>query len=124
MDKILQIILIIGSVIFTGFIILKTSKNKLNYKLTILWLFFSVFIVGLAIFPQIIIWLSQTIHIETPVNALFLIFIFLLIIVLFYISVEISKMQNKITILIQEKALLNKKLEEKEEEREKESICK
>lgn len=113
MDRILQIILIIVTILFAIFIIRKTSKKKLNYKLTILWLCFSVFIVILALFPQIVMWISKTIHIETPVNALFLMFIFLLIVIVFYLSAELSKIQNKVTILIQENALLNKKMEER-----------
>ena len=67
----------------------------------------------LALFPQIVMWISKTIHIETPVNALFLMFIFLLIVIVFYLSAELSKIQNKVTILIQENALLNKKMEER-----------
>ena len=115
MDSVLQIILIVVTIFFAIFIVVKTGKKKLNYKLTILWLFFSLFIVVLAIFPQIVIGLSKLIHIETPVNALFLLFIFLLIVITFYISAEISKLQNKVTILIQENALLKKKIENEEE---------
>lgn len=115
MDNILQIILIIATIFFAIFIIAKTGKKKLNYKLTILWLCFSLFIVVLAIFPQIVNYLASLLHIETPVNALFLMFIFLLIVITFYISAEISKIQDKVTVLIQENALLKKKLEDKEE---------
>ena len=116
MDRILQIILIISTILFAIFIIVKTSKKKMNYKLTILWLCFSLMIIILAIFPQIITWIAKTIHIETPVNALFLMFIFLLIVIVFYLSAEISKLQTKMTILIQENALLNRKMEEKSKE--------
>lgn len=112
MDRVLQIILIVVTILFTIFIILKTGKKKLNYKLTILWLFVSLLTVVLAIFPQIVNWVAKLIHIETPVNALFLMFIFFLIVITFYISAEISKLQNKETILIQENALLKKKIED------------
>lgn len=116
MDRVLQILLIIATILFTIFIIVKTSRKKLNYKLTLLWLCFGLFIIILAIFPQIIIGISKLLHIETPVNALFLIFIFLLIVVVFYLSAEVSKMQNKITILTQENALIKKKIEEERNE--------
>ena len=55
MDRTLQILLIIATILFTIFIIVKTSRKKLNYKLTLLWLCFGLFIIILAIFPQIII---------------------------------------------------------------------
>ncbi len=122
MNKILQILLIIGTILFTIFIIVKTSRKKLNYKLTLLWLCFCLFIIILAIFPQIIISTSKILHIETPVNALFLIFIFLLIVVVFYLSAELSKIQNKITILVQENSLLKKKIEEEAEKKEKKGM--
>ena len=83
---------------------------------------FCLFIIILAIFPQIIISTSKILHIETPVNALFLIFIFLLIVVVFYLSAELSKIQNKITILVQENSLLKKKIEEEAEKKEKKGM--
>jgi len=113
MNRILQIILIIITILFTIFIIRNTSKKKLNYKLTILWLCFSLFIVILAIFPQIVIYLASLLHIETPVNALFLMFIFLLIVITFYISAELSKLQNRVITLVQENALLKKKMDDR-----------
>lgn len=116
MDKILQIILIITTILFAIFIIYRTSKKKLNYKLTILWLFFSLFIVILAIFPQIVIWMSGILHIETPVNALFLMFIFLLIVINFYLSIEMSKSQNRIITLTQELGILTKKVDDLKKE--------
>ena len=122
MDRLLQILLIIATILFTIFIIIKTSKKKLNYKLTLLWLCFGFSIIILAIFPQIIIEISKILHIETPVNALFLIFLFLLIVVVFYLSAEVSKIQDKITILVQENSLLKKKLEEETEKIEKKGM--
>ena len=122
MSLTLQILLIIATILFTIFIIVKTSRKKLNYKLTLLWLCFGLFIIILAIFPQIIMEISKILHIETPVNALFLIFIFLLIVVVFYLSAEVSKMQNKITTLVQENSLIKKKIEDELEKIEKKGM--
>ncbi len=120
MDRVLRIILIIVTMLFALFIIRQTSKQKLNYRLTIIWGFFSLFTVILAIFPQIIMWFSALIHIKTPVNAIFLVYIFLLIVMLVYISVEMYKIQKEITILIQENGLLNKKIDDLKNKIEKE----
>ena len=122
MDRTLQILLIIATILFTIFIIVKTSRKKLNYKLTLLWLCFGLFIIILAIFPHIIMEISKILHIETPVNTLFLIFIFLLIVVVFYLSAEVSKMQNKITTLVQENSLIKKKIEDELEKIEKKGM--
>lgn len=116
MDKILQVILFLSTVLFFVFIIQVTRKKRLNYKLTILWLICSIFLVILSIFPQIVVYISKLLHIETAVNALFLIFIFLLLIINFFISIELSILQSKVIILVQENGLLRKKIEELKEE--------
>ena len=67
-----------------------------------------------AIFPSIVTGLSQLLHIEEPTNALFLIYIFLLIVIAFYISTSFSKLYEKVTGLIQENALLRYKVEQLE----------
>lgn len=122
MNKILQYILIIVTFLFCVFILVVTQKKKLSYKYTLLWLFFGVITLLCAIFPGIIIEISKLIHVAEPTNALFLIYIFLIIIIIFYISLGFSKLFEKVTILIQENAILSKRvndLEKKIEENKK-----
>lgn len=122
MNKILQYILIIVTFLFCVFILVVTQKKKLSYKYTLLWLFFGVITLLCAIFPSIIIEISKLIHVAEPTNALFLIYIFLIIIIIFYISLGFSKLFEKVTILIQENAILSKRvndLEKKIEENKK-----
>ena len=106
--------LIIGAILFGIFIVTVTSKKKLSFKYSILWLVFSCIILVIAIFPQIVIGVSTLLHIETPSNALFLLAIFLLFIVIFFLSSGYSKATEKITTLVQEHALLEKRVEELE----------
>ena len=75
----------------------------------------------LAIVPTIVINFSNLIHIAEPTNALFLIYIFLIIIIIFYISIAFSKLFEKVTKLIQENAILRYKIENLEEELKKEN---
>ncbi len=63
---------------------------------------------------MIVIKISSIIHIAEPTNALFLIYIFLIIIIIFYISLGFSKIQEKVTTLIQENAILSKKVNDLE----------
>lgn len=114
MNTILQIILIIGTILFCIFILAVTKKKKLSFKYTLVWLIFGVMTLICAIFPSIITGLSQLLHIEEPTNALFLIYIFLLIVIAFYISTSFSKLYEKVTGLIQENALLRYKVEQLE----------
>lgn len=121
MNTTLQIILIVSTILFCIFILVVTRKKKLSFKYTLLWLIFGVITLLLAIAPVIVINFSNLIHIAEPTNALFLIYIFLIIIIIFYISIAFSKLFEKVTKLIQENAILRYKIENLEEELKKEN---
>ena len=121
MNKVLQLILIGVTFLFCIFILVVTQKKKLSYKYTLLWLFFGVITLLCAIFPNIIVEISKIIHVAEPTNALFLIYIFLIIVIIFYISLAFSKLFEKVTALIQENAILAKRVEELEKNKEKEN---
>lgn len=117
MDIILQIILIVLAIIFVGFILTVTKKKQLSYRYTLLWLFFSFVIVLIAMFPQIIMAIARFVHIETPVNALFLMAIGGMILIIFFMTIGYSKHSEKITKLVQTNALLEKRIRELEDRR-------
>lgn len=115
MNSILQGILIFCTFLFCIFILVVTQRKKLSYRYTLLWLCFGIITLICAIFPNIVIRISKIIHIEEPTNALFLIYIFLIIVIIFYISIAFSKLFEKVTTLVQENAILAarvKKLEQ------------
>lgn len=116
MNPILQFILIGVTLLFCIFILVVTQKKKLSYKYTLLWLFFGVITLACAIFPNIVSGISKLIHVAEPTNALFLIYIALIIIIIFYISLAFSKLFEKVTTLIQENAILASRIEKLERE--------
>lgn len=116
MNIILQLILIVATLFFGIFIIVVTHNKKLSFKYTLLWLVFCIITLLCAIFPQIIIGISKLLYIETPVNTIFLMYIFLLIVIIFYMSIGFSKCIEKITSLVQEAALLEKRVRDLEEQ--------
>jgi hypothetical protein len=65
----------------------------------------------LAIFPQIAVKIAWILHIETPSNAVFLVFISLLLIIVFYLNINITNLYKKFTILSQENAIIANKLD-------------
>ena len=95
MDRGLQIILILATFLFCIFILTVTQKKKLSYRYTLLWLCFGVITLLCAIFPNIVIGISKLLHIAEPTNALFLIYLFLIIVIIFYISLAFSKLFEK-----------------------------
>lgn len=115
MNSILQGILIICTFLFCIFILVVTQRKKLSYRYTLLWLCFGIITLICAIFPNIVIGISKVIHIEEPTNALFLIYIFLIIVIIFYISIAFSKLFEKVTTLVQENAILSAKVKKLEQ---------
>ncbi len=126
MNRMLQFILIGVTLLFCIFILVVTQKKKLSYKYTLVWLLFGLITLLCAIFPGIVMGISKIIHVAEPTNALFLIYIFLIIVIIFYISLAFSKLFEKVTTLIQENAILAakvEKLEKKDKEKKEDENC-
>lgn len=109
----LNVILIIGSVCFFIFIVdmVRTKKLELKYALT--WLLTGFSFIVMAVFPQTLYFVAGILHIELPVNALFLCVIFLLLLIVFALTVAVSHQSNRIKKLIQEIGLLKEEIEKR-----------
>ena len=57
---------------------------------------------------------SNVIYIKTPSNTIFLIYISLLLLIIFHLTINYSSINRKITVLVQENALLNKRVKDLE----------
>ena len=111
MNIILKIFLISFSSLFLLFVVGMVRKKHLELKYTLTWLAAAVVFVLIAVFDQIIPLLANLMSIKEPVNALFLIVFFFMLIILFTLSIAISKATERIRGLAQEIALLRKENE-------------
>lgn len=68
----------------------------------------------LVIFPQLLEWFVRIIGIELPVNGLFAFAIAFLGMILMSLTVIVTKQSNKIKILVQQEALLEKRIRDLE----------
>ncbi len=112
MELLLQIILIVGTSVFFVYIINMVRLRRLELRYTLLWLFTSVSFIVMAIFPGIIEWIAQILHIKEPVNALFLITLFFLILIIFSLTVAIGVKSRSITTLTQEIGIMKLQMSE------------
>lgn len=117
MSLVLRILLIVVAVLSCIFVLRKIRKSQMRIEDTLFWLVISVGVLILGIFPQIAYWLSEVIGIMSPVNLVFLVFVFLLLFKVFILTVQVSQQQEKIKnltqhIAIQEKDRLDAKKEE------------
>ena len=102
-------------VIFIYFIIVFhfMKKRIVALKYALLWLLTGIIMLVL-VFPQLLEWFVRIIGIELPVNGLFAFAIAFLGIILMSLTVIVTKQSNKIKILVQQEALLEKRIRDLE----------
>jgi len=110
----LQIVLIIA-VICYFVIILKLLKDKaLSLKYSLLWIFSGIVMGIMAIFPKVLFLFVDITGIQTPMYALIVCCLAFVIVILMSLTSIVSRQNRKIRILIQENALLDKRIRELE----------
>lgn len=114
MNQIVHYFLILASFIFTFYILSMIRKSKLSLKYSLTWILFGLFFIVLSIYPKFVDMTSDLLRIHSPVNTLFLGIILLLLIMLFTLTVAISKLKEQVTSLSQELGILKKKVEDAE----------
>ncbi len=111
MSSVLRVILVIGSVCFFIFILNMVRTKKLELKYALTWILTSLSFVLLSLFPEILFFIAALMHVELPVNALYLCVIFLLLMIVFTLSVAVSRQALRIKTLVQEIGLIKETLE-------------
>ena len=102
----LQSILFLTSVFGMALIIYLIRKDILLLRYSAIWLLVAIISLVLSIFPGILSSLSQHIGIQTPANALFLFGFYFVLLILFSLTISISKNSKRVKSLNQELALL------------------
>lgn len=102
MSLALRIILILAAVGLMVFMLHSIKKSKMSIEDAMFWVVFSLLIVIISIFPQIPTTLSDAIGFQSPVNLVFLFFIFILIVRDFLSNRRISQLENRVKELSQQ----------------------
>lgn len=101
----LRIVLIAASVFVTLYALRKIRKAQLNIDDAFYWIFVSVILLVMSIFPVVPTYFSALIGIESPANFVFLVMIFLAFVKIFDQSIEFSIQKYRLNKLIQKIAL-------------------
>ena len=102
----LQILLIIAFIGLLIWILREVKKNRLELRYTLSWLFLDIALLIISIFPQLLTKISNMLGIYSPVNMIFFLgFVFSLIII-YTLTVAISKMSEEIKRITQKLALM------------------
>ncbi|MEG0375651.1 MAG: DUF2304 domain-containing protein [Raoultibacter sp.] len=100
-----RIVLILGALVVFFFVLRKLKKTEMSIANSVFWLLFVASLVIAAVFPQIAFFCSDLLGIESPSNFIFLYVIAFLFIKCFTLTVEVSKLGEKVNVLSQEIAL-------------------
>lgn len=110
----LRVILILISILTFVYMVRKIRQSKLEIEYSLFWIGFSVLLLLLSIFPQIAYWCSDLLGVQSPVNFVFLVIIFILIMRNFVSTIQISQLDHRLKNLVQEVALSKKREEDAE----------
>lgn len=109
----LQIIIIICMMLVVVGIINMLRKKKLDFKFALGWLFVAVCILVLAAFPVLLDKIAAVVGIASPVNMLFFFGFSLVVVIIFTLSVAVSRLSDKVKKLSQEIAIIRKDMYDK-----------
>ena len=111
--------LIIALLILTGLGILINliRKNKLDLKYALSWILLGAGILVFDLFPGLTSLIAALLGVDVPVNALFFLGFCFSLLVIFSLTVAVSRLSRRVTRLTQELALLDRRLKEYEKGR-------
>lgn len=107
---VLRCLLVLGSLVTAAFILRRVRKAQVQIEDTIFWLGFSALLLLLSIFPQAAFWLSRALGFQSPINLVYLLIIFVLLVKQFFMTIRISQMDSKLRSLAQKVALNEEKI--------------
>ena len=105
----IQIIIAVLIIIALIVIINMIRKKALELRYSLAWLAVGAGVLILDLFPGFMEWLSDLMGIASPVNMLFFLGFCFSLIIIFILTIAISRMSVRIKNLAQELALINKK---------------
>lgn len=101
----LRVVLLLAALITAVWILRKIYKCKVKLGDAIYWFCMAILLAILGIFPEVAYWCTAMIGIQAPVNFIFLFVLALVIEKMFTLSIKVSQLEDKMTVLAAEVAL-------------------
>lgn len=105
MSLTLRITLLFAAILTAFWILHKIHRMKVKMEDAIFWVVFAIILLALGIFPEISYILTELLGIISPANLIFLVIIFLLMEKIFTLSIIVSQLEDKVSVLSAEIAL-------------------
>lgn len=114
MTSTLRGILIACIIIYFAVVFQLLRKGRLALKYSLLWLLMGLIMAVLVLFPSVLFFLSDLFGIVDTMNGLFTFAIGFIVMLLMSLTAIVSKQSDKIKNLVQDNALLEKRIRELE----------
>lgn len=118
----LRVLLMVAVFVYFIMVFQLLKRKTLNLKYTLLWLASGFIMLILVVFPQLLQFFARLVGIADPMNALFSVVFFCIIMILMALTAIVSKQNNRNKDLVQSVALLEKRVRELEENTDKRSV--
>lgn len=109
---VLQIIAVLACLVFMALVCIQVSKGRLLLRYSLLWLTLALVTMLLSIFPEPVFLVAGLFGFALPSNFLFFVALFFLLAICLSLSVVVSKQAVRMKNLVQNQALLEKRLED------------
>lgn len=108
----LQIILLIILLGFMAFLIHQVKENILDLKYTLAWFLLGAGLLVVTCVPKSLILISKAMGIAAPINTVFFLGFGFSLIIIYVLTISLSRMSLRIRILAQKIAILEKSIED------------
>ena len=105
MSHTLRILLLVTALLTAVWILRKIRRLKVRMEDAIYWVVVAVLLAVLGNFPEVSYYLTRKLGMISPSNLIFLVIIFLLMEKVFTLSILVSQLEDKVTVLSAEVAL-------------------
>ena len=99
------------ALVILGIVIWMLLARKLREKYAVMWLVIGLAVLILGMFPQLLLWLTESLGVQIPANLLFSLAIVLLLGVTLHLSWELSQAEEEIRRTAEEAAIARAEIE-------------
>ena len=103
----MRIFLIVGALCNLTYVMVKINRSQIVVGEGVFWIWLSILIAIFGLFPSVPIFLAKVTKVESPVNLVYLLFIAILLLKTFGLSIKTSNLEMKLQEMNQRLALDN-----------------
>jgi hypothetical protein len=108
-----HVLVIVLAAAVIAFIVVLVRSRRLRAKYSVLWFSIGLGLAVLAIFPGLLVWVSDRFGISYPPATFMLLALSFLLVLVLHFSWELSRLEDRTRTLAEEYALLRLELEER-----------